>query len=56
MEWVASGRTGEAVSEMRLGTMMLGERCDEAESGSIPRQAVGSFPPLRRELGLGLLG
>jgi aryl-alcohol dehydrogenase-like predicted oxidoreductase len=35
MKYVEFGRTGEKVSEMCLGTMMFGQRCDEAESDRI---------------------
>ena len=35
MNRVSFGNTGEAVSEMCLGTMMFGDRCDEAESDRI---------------------
>ncbi len=40
MNYVTFGRTGERVSEMCLGTMMFGERCDEAEAGRILSAAV----------------
>ena len=32
MKRVIFGNTGETVSEMCLGTMMFGDRCDERES------------------------
>ena len=35
MQRVAFGSTGETVSEMCLGTMMFGDRCDERESDRI---------------------
>jgi aryl-alcohol dehydrogenase-like predicted oxidoreductase len=35
MKYVKFGRTGESVSEMCLGTMMFGDRCDQAESDRI---------------------
>jgi len=35
MKYVEFGRTGEKVSEMCLGTMMFGQRCDEAEADRI---------------------
>ena len=35
MKYVEFGGTGERVSEMCLGTMMFGERCDEAEADRI---------------------
>ena len=30
MKYVEFGKTGEKISEMCLGTMMFGERCDAA--------------------------
>ena len=35
MRYVAFGKTGEEVSEMCLGTMMFGQRCDEGEADRI---------------------
>ena len=35
MKHVEFGNTGERVSEMCLGTMMFGPRCDEGESDRI---------------------
>ena len=35
MRYVKFGDTGETVSEMCLGTMMFGRRCDQAESDRI---------------------
>ncbi|GAB4538126.1 MAG: aldo/keto reductase [Anaerolineae bacterium] len=35
MKYVEFGKTGERVSEMCLGTMMFGQRCDEAEADRI---------------------
>ena len=35
MKLVKLGSTGEQVSEMCLGTMMFGRRCDEKESDRI---------------------
>ncbi len=35
MKYVEFGKTGEKVSEMCLGTMMFGARCDQAESDRI---------------------
>ena len=35
MNYVKFGRTGEKVSEMSLGTMMFGDRCDQAETERI---------------------
>ena len=40
MNRVSFGNTGEIVSEMCLGTMMLGDRCDEAESDRIVSAAL----------------
>jgi len=40
MKQVTFGTTGEQVSEMCLGTMMFGERCDEAESDRIVSAAL----------------
>jgi len=40
MKYVKLGKTGETVSEMCLGTMMFGDRCDEAESDRILATAV----------------
>ena len=40
MKYVEFGRTGEKVSEMCLGTMMFGERCDKAESDRILGAAI----------------
>jgi aryl-alcohol dehydrogenase-like predicted oxidoreductase len=40
MKYVEFGKTGEKVSEMCLGTMMFGARCDEAESDCILSAAV----------------
>lgn len=40
MRYVEFGNTGELVSEMCLGTMMFGDRCDEAESGRILAAAL----------------
>jgi len=40
MKYVPFGKTDVRVSEMCLGTMMFGERCDEAESGRILAAAV----------------
>jgi aryl-alcohol dehydrogenase-like predicted oxidoreductase len=40
MKKVAFGKTGEKVSEMCLGTMMFGERCDQAESDRILAAAM----------------
>lgn len=40
MRVVPFGRTGEHVSEMCLGTMMFGDRCEEAESHRILSAAV----------------
>ena len=40
MKQVPFGRTGVQVSEMCLGTMMFGHRCDESESGRIVSAAL----------------
>lgn len=40
MKYVAFGNTGEQVSQMCLGTMMFGSRCDQAESDRILGTAV----------------
>ncbi len=40
MKKVAFGKTGEELSEMCLGTMMFGERCDQAESDRILSAAL----------------
>ncbi|MCZ7571528.1 MAG: aldo/keto reductase [Ardenticatenaceae bacterium] len=40
MKTVALGATGVLVSELCLGTMMFGERCDEAEAGRILGMAI----------------
>ena len=40
MKCVSFGNTGETVSEMCLGTMMFGDRCDEAESDRIVSAAL----------------
>ena len=40
MKYVEFGKTGQQVSEMCLGTMMFGDRCDEAESARILSAAV----------------
>ena len=40
MKQVTFGTTGELVSEMCLGTMMFGDRCDEAESDRIISAAL----------------
>jgi len=40
MQSVPFGRTGKEVSEMCLGTMMFGDRCDEAESDRIFSTAI----------------
>ena len=40
MKYVEFGNTGERVSEMCLGTMMFGDRCDEAESGRVIATAM----------------
>ena len=40
MKRVSFGNTGETVSEMCLGTMMFGNRCDEAESDRIVSAAL----------------
>ena len=40
MKYTVFGRTGEQVSELCLGTMMFGDRCDEAESHRILSAAV----------------
>ncbi|MFC2030887.1 aldo/keto reductase [Chloroflexota bacterium] len=40
MKTVQFGSTGETVSEMCLGTMMFGARCDEAESDRILATAI----------------
>lgn len=40
MKYVELGNTGETVSEMCLGTMMFGQRCDEAESDRILGTAI----------------
>jgi aryl-alcohol dehydrogenase-like predicted oxidoreductase len=40
MRYVEFGNTGEKVSEMCLGTMMFGERCDQAEADRILGAAI----------------
>ena len=40
MRYIEFGNTGETVSEMCLGTMMFGQRCDEAESDRILGAAI----------------
>lgn len=40
MNYVEFGITGEKVSEMSLGTMMFGDRCDQAESDRILSTAI----------------
>jgi len=40
MKYVELGNTGEKVSEMCLGTMMFGSRCDETEAGHILDVAI----------------
>jgi aryl-alcohol dehydrogenase-like predicted oxidoreductase len=40
MKYVEFGNTGERVSEMCLGTMMFGPRCDEGESDRILGEAM----------------
>jgi len=40
MKAIQFGNTGEMVSEMCLGTMMFGDRCDEAESDRILAAAI----------------
>lgn len=40
MKYVEFANTGEKVSEMCLGTMMFGQRCDEAESDRILGAAI----------------
>lgn len=40
MKYVEFGKTGEKVSEMCLGTMMFGVRCDQAESDRILGAAI----------------
>lgn len=40
MNTVEYGKTGEQISEMCLGTMMFGDRCDEAESDRILSTAI----------------
>ena len=40
MKYVTFGRTGERVSELCLGTMMFGDRCDEVESHAILSAAL----------------
>jgi aryl-alcohol dehydrogenase-like predicted oxidoreductase len=40
MKYVEFGKTGERVSEMCLGTMMFGQRCDEAEADRILGAAI----------------
>jgi aryl-alcohol dehydrogenase-like predicted oxidoreductase len=40
MKKIPFGATGESVSEMCLGTMMFGERCDEAESARVVDAAL----------------
>jgi aryl-alcohol dehydrogenase-like predicted oxidoreductase len=40
MKYVTFGKTGEEVSEMCLGTMMFGQRCDEAEADRILGAAI----------------
>ena len=42
MRYVQLGHTRETVSQMCLGTMMFGQRCDEAESDRILGTAVDS--------------
>jgi len=61
MKHVVFGGSGIRVSEMCLGTMMFGRRCDEAEADRIVSAAFGAevkeetgggYPALRRELHL----
>lgn len=40
MKYVGFGNTGEKVSEMCLGTMMFGDRCDEVETARIVDMAI----------------
>ncbi len=40
MNYVEFGKTGEKVSEMCLGTMMFGQRCDQAEADRILGAAI----------------
>jgi aryl-alcohol dehydrogenase-like predicted oxidoreductase len=40
MRYIEFGNTGETVSQMCLGTMMFGQRCDEAESDRILGTAI----------------
>ena len=40
MNQVGFGKTGETVSEMCLGTMMFGDRCDEAQTNRIVSAAI----------------
>ena len=40
MRYIEFGNTGETVSQMCLGTMMFGQRCDEAESDRILGAAI----------------
>ena len=40
MNYVEFGKTGEKVSEMCLGTMMFGQRCDESETDRILGAAI----------------
>ena len=40
MKYVELGKTGEKVSEMCLGTMMFGDRCDEVEADRILGSAM----------------
>ena len=40
MKYVPFGQTGQQVSAMCLGTMMFGERCDEAEADRILGEAI----------------
>jgi aryl-alcohol dehydrogenase-like predicted oxidoreductase len=40
MKYVRFGHTGETLSEMCLGTMMFGDRCDEAESDRMLAAAI----------------
>ncbi len=42
MDYIEFGATGEQVSEMCLGTMMFGSRCDEAEADRILGAAMDS--------------
>ena len=40
MNYVPFGATGQQVSEMCLGTMMFGDRCDQAESDRVLATAI----------------